>query len=229
MRDFCALVLAIICACGPAPRHDNGGSNGQPDALCVAHCSQDLRSVVDCNDQLVSACGGTQQCDTATAVCEDACTAAESNHRSVGCDYYATAMDVEIESYCFAAFVANTWTSPVHINVSYRGQALSPASFARIPVGAGPGLTYSNYDPVAGLPPHEVAILFLGGSSGAPPLCPVTTPAPTAGVNGTGIFDAFHITTDVPVVAYQINPYGGGSAAVTAASLLIPTSAWDTD
>ncbi len=31
------------------------------------------------------------------------------------------------------------------------------------------------------------------------------------------------------MVAYQINPYGGGSAAVTGASLLIPTSAWDTE
>jgi hypothetical protein len=38
---------------------------------------------------------------------------------------------------------------------------------------------------------------------------------------------AFHITTDVPVVAYQINPYGGGSVAVTAASLLLPSSVWD--
>src|SRR5262249_49326419 len=26
---------------------------------------------------------------------------------------------------------------------------------------------------------------------------------------------------------YQINPYGGGSVAVTAASLLLPTSVWD--
>ena len=45
----------------------------------------------------------------------------------------------------------------------------------------------------------------------------------------TTIASSFHLTTDVPVVAYEINPYGGGSAATTASSLLLPTSAWDTN
>jgi hypothetical protein len=35
--------------------------------------------------------------------------------------------------------------------------------------------------------------------------------------------------TDVPVVAYQMLPYGGGAAAVTGATLLLPTTAWDTN
>src|SRR5206468_3922879 len=39
---------------------------------------------------------------------------------------------------------------------------------------------------------------------------------------------AFHITTSAPVVAYDIFPYGGGNSAVTSATLLLPTSAWDT-
>jgi hypothetical protein len=50
---------------------------------------------------------------------------------------------------------------------------------------------------------------------------------PTAYLTGTGLSDSFHIKADVPVVAYQINPYGGGSVAVTAGSLLLPTSVWD--
>ena len=33
----------------------------------------------------------------------------------------------------------------------------------------------------------------------------------------------------MPVVAYQMLPYGGGKAAATGASLLIPTSAWGTN
>ena len=49
-----------------------------------------------------------------------------------------------------------------------------------------------------------------------------------AQIVGTGISAAFHVTTDVPVVAYQMLPYGGGDAATTGASLLLPTSAWDT-
>jgi hypothetical protein len=35
--------------------------------------------------------------------------------------------------------------------------------------------------------------------------------------------------TDRPSVAYDIWPYGGGNSAVTSATLLIPTSAWDTN
>jgi hypothetical protein len=46
---------------------------------------------------------------------------------------------------------------------------------------------------------------------------------------GTGKGIAFRIRTDVPVVAYEMNPFGGGSAAITGASLLLPTSAWDTN
>ncbi len=80
-----------------------------------------------------------------------------------------------------------------------------------------------------------MAILFLAQAMGEfmPPLgepCPTgITPAVTAdaAVHGTGIGKAFHITTDAPVVAYQIFPYGGGNAAITSASLLLPVSAWD--
>src|SRR5262249_47656277 len=43
------------------------------------------------------------------------------------------------------------------------------------------------------------------------------------------IGQAFHIQSDVPVVAFQMLPYGGGSAAMTGASLLLPTSSWGTN
>ncbi len=68
-----------------------------------------------------------------------------------------------------------------------------------------------------------VAILFLSGAG---------CPKPTATTNsvsapGTQLTNAFHITADRPVVLYDIFPYGGGSSAVTSATLLLPTSAWD--
>jgi hypothetical protein len=160
-----------------------------------------------------------------------ACQAAVDNKQSVGCEYYATDMDQNGPDLCFAAFVANTWTTPAHITVELAGTSLSPGIFARIPSGAGPSLTYAAYDPVAGLAPGEVAILFLAGTAGSGAPCPAPTAMPT-GVqifNASGGGNAFRITTDVPVVAYQINPYGGGSAAVTGASLLLATSAWDTN
>jgi hypothetical protein len=40
---------------------------------------------------------------------------------------------------------------------------------------------------------------------------------------------AFRIRTDSPVVAYQMLPYGGGSAALTGSTLLLPTSAYGTN
>ena len=60
--------------------------------------------------------------------------------------------------------------------------------------------------------------------------CPVPAAIGTdAQISGNGFGKAFHIMTDLPVVAYQMLPYGGGKAAATGASLLLPTSAWGTN
>jgi hypothetical protein len=183
--------------------------------------------------------------DTGTILVNDArpmgaCLSALNDHASVGCDYWATFMDTSKKNGCFAAVVANTASTPAHLAVEYDGKPIAVDQFARIPSGAGASLKYSSFDAKAGLAPGQVAILFLSGPSGelewpnAP--CPVPSAVPTdvllltpLGVGRSGIGRSFHITTDVPVVAYQINPYGGGSAAVTGASLLLPTSVWNTN
>ncbi|HWU86286.1 MAG TPA: IgGFc-binding protein [Kofleriaceae bacterium] len=234
MKATLLLCLAadLLAACGPSQhqsQHTDDSSGGPDMHECPRQCSDDQRSVLDCNGQRVVDCTAAEACDVSQAICTNACTAAEANHRSIGCDYYAVHMDSIQPNFCFAVFVANTWTSPAKIGVEYRGAPLSVASFARVPVGAGPGITYAPYDAATGIVPGQVAVLFLGGNSGDAPLCPVQTAVPTANRAGTGISDAFHITSDVPVVAYQINPYGGGAVAVTAASLLLPSSAWDTN
>lgn len=221
------LLIGLVASCGPSVRGD--GDGGGSGTECPLQCSADLHDVLDCNGAIVQTCPGASACDPASFTCVDACAAAQANNRSIGCDYYATDMDVQIGDYCFAAIVANTWSAPAHIEVAYGGQQLTVAQFARLPVGSGPTLSYAPYDPALGLPPGEVAILFLSGQQGQAPFCPAPAAVPEAGVNGTTIAQAFHITTDVPVVAYQINPYGGGSTAVTAASLLLPTSVWGLD
>jgi hypothetical protein len=48
-------------------------------------------------------------------------------------------------------------------------------------------------------------------------------------MSGTGFGRSFRVASDVPVVAYQMNPYGGAGTSVTGASLLLPTSVWDTN
>jgi hypothetical protein len=140
-------------------------------------------------------------------------------------------MDQDETGTCFAAFVANTWTSPSHLTVSYAGNVLPIANFARIPAGTGTSVTYGAYDPVAGLAPGQVAILFLAAGQGPTAPCPtgITTAVPTGAqiILASGLGNSFQIQSDVPVVSYEINPYGGGSAAVTGASLLLPTSTWD--
>lgn len=209
-----------------------GGTGGGGE--CTP-CSSDLHSVVDCAGNVIEECMGTDGCDISTGQCTNACTAAVGNKQSVGCEYYATFMDNLFSTVCFAAFVANTWNTPAHLNVEYNGAALPVGNFAYIPVGQGPSLTYMPFDAAAGIPPGEVAILFLSGPSGGSPQIPnIPCPKPTAVPNGalvygTGIGKSFHVTSDVPVVAYQINPYAGGGSEVTGASLLLPVSAWDTN
>ncbi len=207
-----------------------GGSGGS----CVT-CSSDLHSVIDCQGNVIEACTGTNGCDISTQKCTDACAAAVNNKQSVGCEYYSTFMDSIWQNVCFAAFVANTWNTPAHVAVEYDGVPLSVADFAYIPSGQGPGLTYAPFDAGAGIPPGEVAILFLSGPTGGAPsipniYCPKPTAVPSgATLSGTGIGKSFHIASDVPVVAYQFNPYAGGGSEVSGASLLLPVSAWDTN
>lgn len=190
-------------------------------------CSDDLQSVV-CDGLVVEDCTPAGACAGGECI-DDPCLAAELGKSSNGCDYWAVKTDLigDGSGACFAAFIANTWVTPVHIEVEYEGQLL-PASAIQTPVGQGQALTYEPYDAQAGLDPGEVAIIFIAREEGFLPACPIP-PAlfSNIGVVGTGRGKAVNIRTDVPVVAYQILPYGGGSSAATSASLLLPTSAWD--
>ncbi|MGZ3451498.1 MAG: IgGFc-binding protein [Polyangiales bacterium] len=174
--------------------------------------------------------------------CKPPCLAAAENRSSVGCEYWAVDMDGDFAASngCFVAFVANTFEKPAHIDVSFAGESIDLTAHAKIPRGAGKSIHYEDFDLATGLPPGEVAILFLAGTPDTTPrtdgdfmkpvACPVVPARSTlAQRHGTGIGQAFHIRTDVPVVSYQMLPYGGGSAAVTGATLLVPTSAWDTN
>lgn len=227
---------------GTASGGGKGGGGGAGGVLidtdgatgCDPTCSNDLTAVVDCFGQELEKCTPDQGCANATCI-DNPCLAAEQTKSSYGCDYWAvkTALRPQADGACFAAFVANTWAKPAHISVAYNAQALDPKTFAYIPkIGASGVVQYDPYDPAVGIDVGKVAILFLSRKSQGASV--VDCPKPAAlniesGVIDTGKGKAFHITSDYPVVAYQILPFGGGQAAVTSATLLLPTSAWDTN
>jgi hypothetical protein len=125
--------------------------------------------------------------------------------------------------------------------VELEGVALPVADFGYLPRGSGPSLSYVPLGGDASIPPGQVAILFLGGGA-EKEMGVATCPLPAASESGaavgrssspetwTGIGKAFRIASDVPVIAYQILPYGAGDVVHDAgATLLLPTSAWDTN
>ena len=231
MKHTFLFACVLMFACGPGGRDTGGGGGGDDDGTSCPVCSEDKMAVVDC-DGKVTACPPDQGCSDGK--CMQACEAAEKNHASIGCDYYGVDMDAAMgppQDACYTVFIANTSQGQAHMNIEWNGSYIDLATYAKIPQGQGQSLTYGAYDPGKGLEPGQVAIVFLGY---APGLGNVTCPVPAAigtdaQIPGNGIGKAFHITTDMPVVAYQMLPYGGGKAAATGASLLLPTSAWSTN
>lgn len=220
------------------------GGNGQGGSIisidggtgCASgqvSCSPDFGQVL-CDGNVVETCQPGEAC--ANGGCVPACEAAQINKSTVGCDYYTVNPDVTFSAgACFAAFIANTSATPVQITVERDGAVLDASTFARIPSGNGQALTYTPL-PNGELPPGEIAILFLaqfGGEKIYTPACPAgvnpAVSAVDAALHGTGIGSSFRIRTSAPVVAYDIFPYGGGRSAITSATLLLPTTAWDTN
>lgn len=208
------------------------------DGSLVLHCADDLHSVLDGNDELVETCGSDQAC--LDGACQPVCDVFGALEGTVGCDFWAptppfydNGLGHIYDGPCFAVFLANAWTGPAKISVSRGGQSIDITQHARIPKSNGATTTYGPLPP-EGLPPDEVAILFLshkpGVQNGTSLECPVA-PAllQDTAVPGTGVGEAFHVTTDVPVSAYDINPYGGALSYLPSASLLFPATSWGTN
>ena len=167
------MCLALV-ACGPTARDqgnggdDDGGTlangDGGPPVCQGNACSADLHSVVDCDGNTVQTCGDGLGCSG--GACVDACQSAATNNSSVGCDYYAVNPDsyITTNGACFAVYVANTWSTPVSINVERGGITYATSGFTRVPTGSGQSITYA---PLTNgmLMPNQVAILFLAQST----------------------------------------------------------------
>jgi hypothetical protein len=181
-------------------------------------------------------CPADQGC--LNGACVEACAAAAGSHGNVGCDFHVTSPGSYPPSPgpCFAAFVANTWPRPAKLAVTRGGESFDVTQFAKIPQAGQPEAAWPAV-PATGIPVGEVAVLFLSHKPGAvfpetgePTTCPVP-PAVNAStvLAGSGKTDAFRITSDTPVSAYDILPYGGAESHFPSAQLLFPSSAWGTN
>ncbi|MEM1032410.1 MAG: IgGFc-binding protein [Myxococcota bacterium] len=212
---------------GPSVTIGVGGGS-----LCDTSCSTDLQRVIDCNGQVVVECPEDQGCGEA-GTCVPACDAASDNASTFGCDFYSVTPAVISESRgsCFAVMVANTWKGAINVSAEYAGQTIDATQYLYRPVGQGAGLTYQ---PTNGtLQPGELGILFLSKYESGD-IFQVDCPVPQAlemstQIQDTGRGQAFRITTDRPIVAYDVYPWGGASSFVTSATLLLPTPTWGTN
>jgi len=205
----------------------NPGDGGPP---CEVHCTADLHQLVDCNNVVVTTCPPDQGCSP-SGQCVPACDSATENASTFGCDFFSVTPAVisEARGGCYVVMIANTWSSPITINAEYGAQQITGASYTYVPQGQGPGLTYQ---PLSGgqLQPGELGIVFLSKYESGDIFqvdCPVAQALEmNTQVDTTGIGQAFHITTDRPVVAYDVYPWGGAASYVTSATLLVPTPTW---
>ncbi|MDF2693895.1 MAG: hypothetical protein K0S65_2278 [Labilithrix sp.] len=210
-----------------------------PDARSCEgrRCSRDLHTVLDgCSGDVVETCREDQGCGAGK--CLTPCEAVSLAQGSLGCSFWTTPPDAHLASdaSCFAAFVANTWSTPATVRASFGSDPLdvSRSVYRAIPSGSG-----VRYERIEGpIPPGEVGIVFLsqgepGANSSAYIGCPAGVDVAWHGTavvqHATSVYRAFHLETDVPVSAYSMFPYGGAQSYIPSATLLLPTTSWGTN
>jgi len=227
-------------AAGAGGLAGGGGAAAAGGAGGGVACSADLHSVVDSTGAVVETCDATEGCSEGT--CVPSCAAADARSGNMGCAFsvptspfmgagWPGAEGISMRGPCHALLVANAWTQPAKLSLAYGAQVLDVAKYARIPTGSIP---YPKYEPLpaVGLPPGEVAVVFLshdpkannGGIALTCPVAPALTFDTALSTSGRGT--AFRLTSDTPLTTYDIIPYGGAKTFGPSASLLMPEKAW---
>ncbi len=219
-------------------RLDDGGPSlgeGGP-SVGGGYCSGDLRSVLDASGNIIETCAEDSGCSAGK--CVPACNAAASSKGNIGCLFMVSTPSfyTTMKPPCFAAFVANAWPRAAKLEVTHNGSSYDVTKFGRI-AGTGNAATWLPV-PATGVPPGEVAVLFLshdpssthglGGSMACPvtPAINASTAYYTGTAAATGRTSGFTIASDTPVSAYDIMPFGGAKSYLPSAQLLMPVSAW---
>lgn len=170
------------------------------------------------------------------------CGAAAQAKGYAGCDFRVAPSPVKgmisDAAPCYAVFLTNVAKTPAKITVSLDGKSFDATKFGRkVPTGAVDPISWPALD-ASGLEPGAMAVLFLSHQPGAqstmfdPVTCPVTPAVEDASGQPKlvpGRAQTFRITTDQPVVAYDMMPFGGARSYAPSAQIVLPASAWGTN
>ncbi|AKU94843.1 hypothetical protein AKJ09_01507 [Labilithrix luteola] len=244
-------VAASVVACSSSntgfsdpvtpPLVDNDAGDGSSAAtVCqeTQSCSRDLKRIVthhcDGSDTASDACPPDQGCGTTS--CVAACDSAKLSKGSIGCEFATLPPDQTsgAQGSCFVAMVANVWDKEATLSASYGGEPLDISASTYYADMQGTKVVYT---PVTGpVSPGKVALVFLSGNDapntydfiGCPSgIVPALRKDPIA--HKTARTKAFQISSDIPVSAYSIWPYGGAVTHTPTATMLLPISSWDTN
>ncbi len=200
-------------------------------------CSGDLKQVINVSTGVVvEQCGPDEGC--LESQCVPACLAAAGSEGSLGCEFivptspfFANGTPLAAQSGpCHALLVSNPWDRHAELELSRGGMSYGVDAVTRVPDGIAAATTYDPL-PAAGVPPGQVAVVFLshrpGVNNGTSLECPIP-PAVSAdtAAHGTTQGEAFFLTSDTPVQVYDIIPYGGAPSYLPSASLIYPSTAW---
>src|SRR5688500_13020189 len=210
-----AFASLLVLACGPGGSgNDDTGDDACPDCVCtpdVRYCEGN--DILQCNGdgtgaEVIDSCDDENPC--LNGYCVTACQKAEANRSNIGCEYWAVDLDNEYSQFNdaageqFAIALAND--SDLTVNVTVEQNDAAPGAPLQLSTVVTQQIAPRSLS-VINLPRREVDGSLAGMDEGP----------------GTMLSSqAYRVTTDHPVVAYQFNPIVQSFS--NGASLLIPTS-----
>jgi len=231
--------VAVTAACGDRRGFEVRSEMFEPDgsvdsgsAECLRQCSLDGRAVIEaCTGEVVETCPTELACGA--GVCREPCEAAAADRSSNGCEFYLQPPFIRDGRSCYAAFIVNTSTLPVEVQLEIEGSTLDVSkSMFRTTPGS-----YQLIRREGPIPAGESAVLFVSDVSPETPMtgrmikCPEGVIAATVGDKlpaSTGIGASYHLTTNAPVSLSAIYPFGGAASLIPSATLLLPVATWGT-
>lgn len=180
----------------------------------VERCSPDGEGF-----ERVESCDKKKGFQCRNAVCQSLCEVAESEKSYVGCEFYAADLDNaaidamdDASKQQYAIVVSNLNDLPIEVSVEVNdAPAGEPTQAREVAQATVPPMDLEIFE----LPRREVDGSSLEGIND--------------GTHSALSSNAYRVTSSHPIIAYQFNPLDNVNVFSNEASLLIPTSAIDTD